>query len=405
MEIAYFVIVLEYRVGAFQHQSMHFLALILFGMITIFWVLHGLRVAVGALQLPWLKNYAMPENAHCPKVSLLVAARDEEEKLPFALQTLLQIDYPNLEIIAVNDRSTDGTENILREAAGRDSRLQIVSIAALPDGWLGKPFALQNAYEASSGEWLLFTDADVRFRPDAIQRAMALANAKRLDHLTLLSDVEMHGLWEKTILSFFGLGFHLATNPRAVSDPRSRAYIGIGAFQLVRRAAYETSGTHRRLAMEVVDDMKLGKIVKQAGFRSGVGVAQEFVTVRWHAGIGNIVRGVTKNFFAGAEFKVKMVALQLIALFCASILPFLVLPFAHGSTLALALVSIAIALGFHAGTAIVMKVSPLFALTHPLGAAIFSYMLLRSTVVTLSQGGIVWRETFYPLDALRRGLV
>ena len=405
MEIAYFVIVLGYRVGAFQHQSMHFLALILFGMIAIFWVLHGLRVAVGALQLPWLKNYALPENVHCPKVSLLVAARDEEEKLPLALQTLLQIDYPNLEIIAVNDRSTDGTEKILREAAGRDSRLKIVSIAALPDGWLGKPFALQNAYEASSGEWLLFTDADVRFRPDAVQRAMALANAKRLDHLTLMSDVEMHGFWEKTVLSFFGLGFHLATNPRAVSDPRSRAYIGIGAFQMVKRGAYEASGTHRRLAMEVVDDMKLGKIVKQAGFRSGVGIAQDFVTVRWHAGIGNIVRGVTKNFFAGAEFKVKMVALQLSVLFCVSILPFLILPFAHGSTLALALISIAIALGFHAGTAIVMKVSPLFALTHPLGAAIFSYMLLRSTVVTLSQGGIVWRETFYPLEALRRGLV
>jgi hypothetical protein len=234
---------------------------------------------------------------------------------------------------------------------------------------------------------------------------MSLANAKRLDHLTLMSDVEMHGFWEKTVLSFFGLGFHLATNPRGVSDPRSRAYIGIGAFQMVKRGAYEASGTHRRLAMEVVDDMKLGKIVKQAGFRSGVGIAQEFVTVRWHAGIGNIVRGVTKNFFAGAEFKVKMVALQLSVLFCVSILPFLILPFLHGSTLALALISIAIALGFHAGTAIVMKVSPLFALTHPLGAAIFSYMLLRSTVVTLSQGGIVWRETFYPLEALRRGLV
>jgi hypothetical protein len=405
MEIAYFVIVLGYRVGAFQHQSMHFLTLILLGMIAIFWVLHGLRVAVGALQLPWLKNYAMAENADCPKVSLLVAARDEEEKLPLALQTLLQIDYPNLEIIAVNDRSTDDTEKILRTAAGRDSRLKIVSIAALPDGWLGKPFALHNAYEASGGEWLLFTDADVHFRPDAIQRAIALANAQHLDHLTLMSDVEMHGFWEKTVLSFFGLGFHLATNPRAVSDPRSRAYIGIGAFQLVKRAAYEASGTHRRLAMEVIDDMKLGKIVKQAGFRSGVGIAQDFVTVRWHAGIGNIIRGVTKNFFAGAEFKVKMVALQLSALFCVSVLPFLILPFAHGSVLALALISIAIAVGFHAGTAIVMKVSPLFALTHPLGAAIFSYMLLRSTVVTLSQGGIVWRETFYPLEALRRGLV
>ena len=405
MEIADFVTVLGYRVGVFEHQSMHLIALILFGTIALFWVVHGLRVALGALQLPWLQDYPTTIDAHCPKVSLLLAARDEEEKLSVALQSLLQINYPNLEIIAANDRSTDGTAKILREAAERDSRLTIVSIAALPDGWLGKPHALQNAYEASTGDWLLFTDADVRFRPDAMSRAITLANVKQLDHLTLMSDVEMHGFWEKTVLTFFGLGFHLATNPRAASDPRSRAYIGIGAFQLVKRAAYEASGTHRRLAMEVVDDMKLGKIVKQSGFRSGAGIAQDFVVVRWYAGIGNIVRGVTKNFFAGAEFKLTTVALQLTALFCVSILPFLSLPFLKGWTLALSLIGIVIAVGFHAGTTIVMKVSPLYALTHPIGAAIFGYMLLRSTVVTLAQGGIVWRETFYPLEALRRGLV
>jgi hypothetical protein len=251
----------------------------------------------------------------------------------------------------------------------------------------------------------LFTDADVRFQADAIRRAIALAKAKQFDHLTLMSDVEMHGFWEKIILTFFGLGFHLATNPRAVSDPRSRAYLGIGAFQLVKRATYEASGTHRRLALEVVDDMKLGKIVKQAGFRSGAGIAQKFVTVRWHAGVGNIARGVTKNFFAAAEFKLALVALQLAGVFCVNILPFLVLPLVHGWTLALAVGSALIAAGFHAGTAMVMRVSPLYALTHPIGAAIFGYMLLRSTVITIWQGGVVWRETFYPLDQLRRGIV
>jgi hypothetical protein len=162
---------------------------------------------------------------------------------------------------------------------------------------------------------------------------------------------------------------------------------------------------HRRLCMEVLDDMKLAKIVKQSGFRSAVGVAQNFVTVRWHAGVGNIVRGVTKNFFASAEFKLSVVALLLAAIFCANILPFLALPFVHGWALGFVMVSLAIALGFHAGTAVVMRASPWYALTQPLGAAIFGYMLLRSTIVTLRQGGIVWRETFYPLEELRRGIV
>ena len=405
MEIADFFTMLGYRVGTFQHQFMRITGLVFFGIIAFFWIAHGLRVALGALTLPWLKDFTAAGDGECPRVTLLFAARNEEEKLPQALGTLRQIDYPALEIVAANDRSTDNTEKILSAAARRDSRLKVMNIGDLPAGWLGKPHALQRAYEASSGEWLLFTDADVRFRPDAIRRAITLAQTKKLDHLTLMTDVEMHGFWEKTVLTFFGLGFHLATNPRGVSDPRSTAYLGIGAFQLVKRAAYEASGTHRRLCMEVLDDMKLAKIVKHTGFRSAVGVAQDFVTVRWHAGIRNIVRGVTKNFFAGAEFKLSIAALQLFGILCANMVPFVALPFAHGWMLGFVIISVLIALGFHAGTAWVMRASPFYAFTQPLGAAIFGYMLLRSTIVTLRQGGIVWRETFYPLDELRRGIV
>jgi glycosyltransferase involved in cell wall biosynthesis len=384
---------------------MRLLELVFFAMIAVFWIAYGLRTALGTLALPWLKDYAAAEDGDCPRVTLLFAARNEAEKLPQALETLRQINYPALEIVAANDRSTDGTSKILSNAARRDPRLKVIDIAELPAGWLGKPHALQCAYEASSGEWLLFTDADVQFLSDAIRRAIRLVQTKKLDHLTLMTDVEMHGFWEKTVLTFFGLGFHLATNPRGVSDPRSRAYIGIGAFQLVKRAAYEASGMHRRLCMEVLDDMKLAKIVKQSGFRSAVGVAQDFVTVRWHAGVRNIVRGVTKNFFASAEFKLPVVAVLLAAMFCANILPCLAFPFVHGWVMGFVTVSLAIALGFHAGTAVVMRASPWYALTQPLGAAIFGYMLLRSTIVTLRQGGIVWRETFYPLEDLRRGIV
>jgi glycosyltransferase involved in cell wall biosynthesis len=405
MEIPHSITMLGYRVDRFEYQPMHLLGFLCFAMIALFWAAHGLRIALGAMQLPWLKDSAAAAEADCPAVSVLFAARDEAEKLPAALETLRDLDYPRLEIVGVNDRSTDGTRHILNQGAKLDPRLKVVNLETLPEGWLGKPHALQRGFEASSGDWLLFTDADVRFRPDSIRRAVSLTKEKQLDHLTLMCEVEMHGFWEKTVLTFFGLGFHLATNPHAVSDPRSRAYIGIGAFQLIKRSAYQSSGTHRRLAMEVLDDMKLGKIVKRAGFRSGVGIAQDYVTVRWHAGFRNIIRGVTKNFFAGAEFKLWVVGLQLAGLFFANILPFLALPFLHGWTWLLAASSVAIAAGYHAATAYVMRASPLYALTHPMGAAIFGYMLLRSTMVTLQQGGIVWRDTFYPLEKLRRGLV
>src|ERR1700719_4402968 len=270
----------------------------LFGLIAFFWVFHGLRVAYGALRLPWVRDFAPAVDTACPRISLMFSARDEEEKLPAALATLAALDYPNLEIIAVDDRSQDSTGNILDEFACRHERLRVVHVQKLPSGWLGKTHALQEGYECSTGDWLLFTDADGRFAQDAVRRAVTVVKERNLDHLTLFGDVEMVAFWEKVLITFFGLAFYLATDPYRVSNPNSWTYVGIGAFQLLKRLAYEAAGTHRRLAVEVVDDMKLGKIVKQAGFRSSVGVAQDAVVIRWHAGLGNLVRGVTKNFFA-----------------------------------------------------------------------------------------------------------
>jgi glycosyltransferase involved in cell wall biosynthesis len=384
---------------------MHFFGIALFGFIAFFWLTYGLRVAYGAVRLPWVHDFPPALDKECPQISILFAARDEEEKLPAALATLMEIDYPDFEVIAVDDRSLDATGRILDEFAAGHPRLRVVHVARLPEGWLGKPHGLQKAYEASAGEWLLFTDADVRFKPDVLRRVISLVKARNLDHLSLLGDVEMVGFWEKALITFFGLGFHLAADPSRVSNPRSSRYVGVGAFQLLRRSAYEASGTHRRLAMEVVDDMKLGKIVKQAGFRSGCAVAQDLVAVRWHAGLGNLVRGVTKNFFAGAGYDLKLVTVQLMGLLVMDILPFIGVVFGHGWIRALSAVAVVIAASFHAGVAWVMRVSPFYALTHPLGALLFCYMLLRSTVVTLWQGGIVWRDTFYPLEELKRGVV
>jgi glycosyltransferase involved in cell wall biosynthesis len=384
---------------------MHLSGLLLFGCIAFFWLTHGLRVAYGAFRLPWLRDFAPAGDAECPRISLLFAARDEEEKLPGALATLMEIDYPNLEVIAVDDRSNDSTGRILDEFAAAHPRLRVVHVTHLPPGWLGKPHALQQAFESSSGDWLLFTDADVRFKPDSVRRAIALVKQRNLDHLSLFGDVEMIGFWEKALITFFAFLFQIASDPYRVSNPHSYFYVGVGAFQLAKRSAYKTSGTHRRLAMEVIDDMKLGKIIKQSGFRSGVGIAQDSVVVRWHAGLGNLVHGVTKNFFAGAGYNLGVVILGIAGLLLLNVAPFLGVLFGHGWIRLFAAIALALILCFHTGVAVTMRVSPLYALTHPLGAILLSYMLLRSTVVTLKQGGIIWRGTFYPLDELKRGSV
>jgi hypothetical protein len=384
---------------------MHVLAVLFFGFIASAWILYGSKVAYGDLRLPWVKDFAPLRDDECPPISIIFAARNEEEKLASALATLVAIDYPNLQIIAVDDRSTDATARILDEFDTRHLRLKAVHIKELPPGWLGKPHALLKGYDVSTGELIVFTDADVKFTADSLRRIVGLFRAQKLDHLALLGDVERSGFWDTVLISFFAMGFQFATDPYSVSNPNSRSYVGVGAFQMLRREAYEACGTHRRLAMEVVDDMKLGKIVKLARLRSAVAVATSFVSVAWHLGLDNLVRGTEKNFFAGAQFRISTAAQQILGLLVMNVLPLFGVIFGNGWMRALAAVALVAGMAFHFGVDLVMRISPLYCLTLPLGALIFSYMILRSTVVTVRQGGIVWRDTFYPLDELRRGLV
>jgi glycosyltransferase involved in cell wall biosynthesis len=383
---------------------------ILFGVVAVFWIGYGGYCIFQIRRIARLANFppdsAVPAADPPPLVSVLVAARDEARRLPEAMPTLLAQNYPNYEVIAVDDRSQDASGAILDDFAARDSRLRVIHVRELPPGWLGKPHALATAYRQSHGEWLLFTDADVRFDPEAIARALRLARERRLDHLTLLATLDMHGFWEHVALSYIALAFLLGIRPWLVEKPRAGSYMGIGAFQLIRRSTYEAVDASRRLAMEVVDDMKLGKLVKLARLPSAVGIADGYVRIRWQEGLGNITRGLTKNMFAGMNFNVWKAVGTFFATLVLSVAPFAALPFTHGATFALAVAASLGAVLFNAAVlAGAGGGSPLYGLAHPIGALLFAWISMRSMAVTLWRGGIVWRDTFYRIDDIRRGSV
>jgi cellulose synthase/poly-beta-1,6-N-acetylglucosamine synthase-like glycosyltransferase len=385
--------------------ELHLFVTGLLGLVAFIWIVQTVEIARGVRSLPNLRDAAPLDSSRCPSVSILVAARDEAAKLPGALATFLAQDYPNYEVVAVDDRSVDTTKTILEAAARANARLKCVRVDVLPEGWLGKPHGLQQAYEHSSGEWLIFTDADVFFAPDLLRRSVALALQNGWDHLTLLGRAEMYGFFETIAMTFFGFGFIMGTKPWQAHDSKSRGYMGVGAFQLVRRSSYEAMGTHRRLRMEVVDDMKLGKLMKESGARSGVARAGEAVSVHWHDGVRNMIRGTEKNFFATTGYRLGLTSLQITGIFLMSVFPFMALPFVRGWALLFGLIAVGLPVLIHAGAAIEFGVSPLWAVSHPIGALIFIWMLARSTIVTLWQGGITWRGTFYPLEELKRGVV
>jgi glycosyltransferase involved in cell wall biosynthesis len=378
------------------------------------------RIVEAAFGLPRVADIAQPAwdrkpataNGE-PRVSIIVPARNEEENIRETLARLLALDYSNYEIIAVNDRSTDRTGPIMDEIAAspqaRDShanlRLKVIHISELPAGWLGKTHAMWTATEQATGDWLLFTDADVLFKPDSLRRAVAYAEADHADHVVLFPRMIMKQPGEKMMIAFFQALFVFAHRPWKVADPKARDHMGVGAFNLVRRSVYDAVGTYRALRMEVVDDMKLGKVVKNAGFAQRNVFGEDLISIHWARGAFGVVNNLTKNFFAVLSFRWPRTVACIVGLGFVNLWPFLGVWLAHGWArlpYAIALVSLFL---IYYGMSARSAIPPYYFFLHSVSTSLFMYILLRSMVHTLWNGGIVWRGTKYPLEELRKGLV
>jgi glycosyltransferase involved in cell wall biosynthesis len=364
----------------------------------------GMRTIADISHPEWDRSPAMPG----PRVSIIVPARNEEEHIGEALARLLQLDYKNYEVIAVNDRSTDRTGEIMDRIASTaeaNDLVKIVHIDALPSGWLGKTHAMWTAAKQATGEWLLFTDADVLFRPDVLRRALAYVEAESADHLVLFPRMIMKSHGERMMIGFFQTLFVFGHRPWKVADPRTKDHMGVGAFNLVRRRVYEAVGSYQALRFEVVDDMKLGKIVKNAGYAQRNVYGADLISLRWAEGALGVVRNLTKNFFAVLSFQWWRLLLSAVGLAFLNLMPFLGIWLAQGWQRLPYAVALASLFAIHVGMAGRSDVPVYYFVLHPIAASLFVYIMLRSMVLTLGRGGVVWRGTFYPLEELRKGMV
>jgi glycosyltransferase involved in cell wall biosynthesis len=345
-----------------------------------------------------------PDN---PRVSIIVPACNEEADIEATLTRLLALDYDNYEVIAVDDRSCDRTGEIMERiaAAAPPGRLKVIRIAELPAGWMGKPHAMWSAAKQATGDWLLFTDADVLFKSDALRRALAYAVAEGADHLVLFPRMIMKRPGEKMMIAFFQTLFVFGHRPWKVADPETKDHIGVGAFNLVRRQVYEAVGTYAALRFEVLDDMKLGKVVKNAGYAQRNVFGADLISIRWAKGAMGVVDNLTKNFFALMSFQWPRALASCFALAFLNLMPFAGVLLAHGWARLGYAVALFSMFSIYVGMSTKSDIPPYYFFLHPLSTVLFVYTLLRSTFLTLARGGIVWRGTFYPLQELRRGMV
>jgi hypothetical protein len=359
------------------------------------------RVAWGASRLQRLHGVPPLDGGEWPSVAIVVSALDEAATIEPALRSLLAMDYPRLEVIALNDRSTDGTSAILHRLARGDERLKVHDIAALPPGWLGKNHALWRGSQASSADYLLFTDADVVFAPDCVARAVACCEREGLDHLTLTPAMPVPEPLLAMLLCSFQLGLLLRFQPWKVRHS-PRHFLGLGVFNLVRRAAYARSGGHAAIPLEVLDDLMLGRLLKRAGAVQDVRIGGDLLSVAWYGSTAEMFLGLRKNLFAALRYRVDALLAASLAALLLGLWPWVGLVFTSGAARWLCVATAGLQLAVTLAQLREAKWRFRSAFYQPVITLVALAMLWQACALTWLRGGVAWRGTFYPLAELKR---
>lgn len=364
------------------------------------WVLAFARAWRGILAIPRLADVDLPVGGTAPSVAVVVPARNEVDSIEDTLDSLLAQDLDELEVVVVDDGSTDGTGELANRRAERDDRLRVLHLDEPPDGWLGKVHAIARGVGASGGEWILLADADVRFEPDAVRRALAHAERWRLDHLAAIPEVDAPTFAMRVAVSAFGLLTFVRASEHV--DPDSDVAFGIGGFNLVRRDALERTPGLAWLRLEPVDDVGVARLIRDHGGRSSLVAAHDAARLAWYPGLGAMIRGLEKNAFAFAgRYRYGRTIALAVAMALFAVGPLLAAAAPHPVARAAAVLA-ALALILCARAARRRFGSPfLAALLAPVGIATLAFTMLWSAWKAWRRGGIAWRGRLHPIDELR----
>jgi hypothetical protein len=369
---------------------------------------YWLWMAVGAWRVrrhvPVLADLPISPPTVWPRLSIVIPACNEAPAIRGAVESILAQDYPNLEIVLIDDRSTDETGVIIDRLAGGDFRILPIHVTSLPDGWLGKVHALCRGAKAATGEWMLLIDADVHLAPGTLRRAVAMAETRGLDHLAVTPDAWSAGLLVDSMAAMFLRTLYVWMRCWAIDDPQSSAFVGMGAFNLLRRSAFEQTPGFAWLRLEVADDLGVGLMLKRSGARTALAFGRGLVGLHRYRSLAEVARGSDKAFapvgncrlgkmLATAFFTVGLECCPVVAVLPLGVPDLWVAGLAMFAALATSVVLL------RKGTS--GRVMP--GLLAPLGAVLSAAAMVRSGVLGALRGGVVWRGTLYPSRQLREG--
>ncbi|MBI5352391.1 MAG: glycosyltransferase [Chloroflexi bacterium] len=355
-----------------------------------------------------------PPPLNPPLVSICIPARNEENNIRNSVESALAQDYPNLEVIVLDDRSTDATPEILRHTrrlrlAAQNDTLKIVSGSDLPEGWAGKPHALYQASAVARGEWLCFVDADTFLKPAAISSVFAKALETEADMFTTMNEQILGSFWEKVVMPLVMTALSVGFSPRKVNDPHTRDAIANGQFIFIKRSVYDAIGGHESVKDQIVEDKAISEQVKWNGHRLVVADGMQLIRTRMYTSLPTMWEGWTKNIYLGLRDHPSMLLLgafgALLALIAALFLPIwpllgILWTLNGGGWMSIAVIAESLIVwGYliymRSRVARVMKIPTWYAWTTPLGAGVFASMMLTSAWKVISGQGVSWKGRLY----------
>ncbi|MDQ6902325.1 MAG: glycosyltransferase family 2 protein [Bacteroidota bacterium] len=371
-------------------------------LVLFYWSFLTIYLLVNGRKIKYLSSIEPATNFPGSSVVIIIPVRNEEYALKKALASVCNLDYGNYKILVVNDRSTDNTGIILSEMQAQYKNLSVINIETVPPGWLGKNFALYNGSKSSDEEYILFTDADVVYEKDALKKAMNYCLKNDLDHLTILPGMISSSTWLNSVIMTFVIMLTAIQRPWAVKLKKSKASMGVGAFNLVKREAYLHAGTHQAIAMRPDDDLQLAALLKAAGGKADVLYGQGKIKVEWYATVKEFINGLMKNIFSGFKYNVFLAAGGAIGTLLLFVFPLpVILIFGNNAERILVVCMLLFQLILY-GNMQGSNGKWWYGFLSLYGGLIITYVIVKATITNLRNGGIYWRDTFYSLAELRR---
>lgn len=361
----------------------------------------GIEGIRGAGRIGWLDTVDPERKGSFPSVSVIIPALNEEENIRSGLLSLLSLDYEPMEIIVLNDRSTDRTGSILEEMSFQYPRLKVVNIEKLPEGWLGKNHALYFGAQQASGDYLLFSDADVVMESSTLKRAITFTLEQKLDHLALFFKAILPSSLLQMVVIELGVGLVSYLRPWKAADFSSESFVGVGAFNLVKKESYWKVGGHKTIRLCPLDDLKLGQMLKKAGFLQDCLYGNHFISVKWYGSVREMTTGLMKNTFAALNYSLIRFCLFTMLQILVSIWPVWALLFTEGLAWMANLAIVILSGAFFLAAALKSDMSPRPVMWFPVTPYIRLYMTWKAVLMTVIRGGIDWRGTFYSLQDLK----